>query len=113
MTGVQTCALPISGAPPEALAAARNTAINPAAVDAFALAICGAEGPPAYPGVPDHEPDVAKARPRAAAVGHAMDALRTLVPRAASYVAESNFFETDWQQAFWGANYPRLRALKE
>ena len=103
----------LAGAPPEALAAARNTAINPAAVDAFALAICGAEGPPAYPGVPDHEPDVAKARPRAAAVGRAMNALRTLVPRAASYVAESNFFETDWQQAFWGANYARLRALKE
>jgi len=103
----------LAGAPAEALAAARDTAVNPVAVDAFALAICGAEGPPAYPGVPDHEPDAARARSRAAVVGRAMNALRALVPHAGSYVAESNFFEADWQQAFWGANYPRLRALKE
>jgi len=103
----------LAGAPAEALAAARDTAINPAAVDAFALAICGAEGPPAYPGVAGREPDAATARPRAAAVDRAMNALRAVMPRAASYVAESNFFEADWQQAFWGANYPRLRALKE
>ena len=33
--------------------------MNPAVVDAFALAISGAGGPPAYPDVPGHEPDIA------------------------------------------------------
>jgi FAD/FMN-containing dehydrogenase len=28
-------------------------------------------------------------------------------------VAESDFFEPDWQRAFWGDNYARLQAAKE
>src|SRR3546814_4229506 len=57
VTGVQTCALPISnkglaGAPDDIRERVRTqTATNPAVVESFALAICGAEGPPAYPGV--------------------------------------------------------------
>ena len=27
-------------------------------------------------------------------------------------MSESNFFESDWQRSFWGANYPRLQAVK-
>ena len=38
--------------------------MNPAVTDAFALAIIGAGAPPAYPGVPGHEPDAAPARKR-------------------------------------------------
>ena len=103
----------LAGAPPEAIAAARDTAVHPAVLDAFALAISGAEGPPAYPGVAGHEPDVTLARTRAQAIARAMGALRQLVPEAASYLAESNYFEPDWQRAFWGAHYPRLRAVKD
>lgn len=35
------------------------------------------------------------------------------MPSPGSYVAESDFFETSWQQAFWGSNYPRLLAVKD
>ena len=52
----------LAGAPAEAIAAAKDTAMNPAVVDAFALVISGALGQPAYPGVPGHEPDTAVAR---------------------------------------------------
>ena len=31
----------------------------------------------------------------------------------AAYVSESNYFEPRWQEAFWGANYARLLAVKE
>ena len=41
-----------------------------------------------------------------------MDELRKLAPKGGSYVSESNFFERDWQQSFWGSNYPRLQAVK-
>jgi FAD/FMN-containing dehydrogenase len=103
----------LAGAPPDAIAAARDTAINPAALEAFALVICGAEGPPAYPGVTGREPDPAKARTHAGAIARAMDELRTLVPNPGSYVSESNYFEPDWQRSFWGSNYPRLLAVKQ
>ena len=42
-----------------------------------------------------------------------MGELRKLVPNPGSYVSESNYFEADWQGAFWGTNYPRLRQLKD
>ena len=102
----------LAGATAEAIAAARDTAMNPAVVDAFALAISGAGGPPAYPGVPGHEPDAAAARTRAEAVDKSMDAIRKLVPRIGSYVWETDYFQPHWQEAFWGDNYTRLLAVK-
>src|SRR6185503_3375139 len=52
----------LAGAPAEEIAAARDTATNPAVLDAFALAIiAGGEGP-AFPGVAGHEPNIASAR---------------------------------------------------
>jgi FAD/FMN-containing dehydrogenase len=103
----------LAGAPTEQIAAARDTATNPAAVEAFALAISAAEGPPAFPGVAGHEPDLPLARRNARNVAAAMRAVRKLVPDPGSYVSESNYFEADWRRAFWGDNYARLRAVKD
>jgi FAD/FMN-containing dehydrogenase len=103
----------LAGAPADEVAAARDTATNPAVLDAFALLLSGAEGPPAYPGIRGYEPDVASARTRAAAVERAMREIRRVAPAAGSYVSESNFFEEAWQQAYWGSNYPRLLSVKE
>ena len=102
----------LAGAPPEAITASRDTATNPKVLDAFALAIIGGFGPPAYPGIPGHEPNVAEARNDAAAIGNAMDELRKLSVAPASYVSESSYFEKDWQESYWGTNYSRLRAAK-
>jgi hypothetical protein len=102
----------LAGAPAVEIAAARDVATNPAAVEAFALAICAAEGPPAFPGIAGHEPDLALARRNAAQVEVAMAELRKLVPNGGAYLSESNFFQKDWQQAFWGSNYARLRVAK-
>jgi len=103
----------LAGAPTDALAAARDTATNPAVLDAFALAILGSEEQPAYPGVAGHEPDVAAAHRHAQAIARAATELRRLVPSPGSYVSESDYFEADWQSAFWGANYARLLAVKD
>ncbi len=103
----------LAGAPPAVVAAASDTATNPAVLAAFALAIiAGGEGP-AYPGVAGHEPHLAQARKSRAAVQRSMNALRAIAPVGGSYVSESNFFESDWQHSFWGSNYPRLAAIKK
>jgi FAD/FMN-containing dehydrogenase len=103
----------LAGAPADAIAAARDTAVNPAVLDAFALIISGAEGPPAYPGIPGHEPDPLSARQHAEAIDRAMAEMRSRLPTVGSYVAESDFFEPAWQESFWGSNYPRLLAVKD
>jgi FAD/FMN-containing dehydrogenase len=102
----------LAGAPADVVAAARDTATNPAVLDAFALAISAANEQPAYPGIAGHEPHVAMAQRNARAVADAMAPLRKLVPEQGSYVSESDYFERDWQRAFWGSNYPRLLAVK-
>ena len=102
----------LAGAPADEVAAARDTATNPAVLDAFALAIiAGGEGP-AFPGVAGHEPNVASARDRRHEIDAAMDELLKVVKRPGSYVSESDFFERGWQESFWGANYARLAMVK-
>jgi hypothetical protein len=90
----------LAGAPAEAIAAARDTAMNPAVLDAFALLISAAEGPPAYPGIPGHEPDLPAARRHADSTDEAMTEVRKLIPNAGSYVSEGNFFDEAWQESF-------------
>ena len=102
----------LAGAPVEAIAAAKNTAMNPAVCDAFALAIVADGQGSAYPGVAGHEPDVAKGRKAAEAVHRSMSELRSLVPNGGAYVSESNFFESDFQHSYWGTNYARLAKIK-
>jgi FAD/FMN-containing dehydrogenase len=98
--------------PKKVVTAARNTATKPAVLTAFALAIIAGAGPPAYPGILGHEPDLTGARRDAIDIEQAMDELRKVVPDAGSYVSEGSFFDPNWQQSFWGQNYPRLREVK-
>lgn len=103
----------LAGAPPDVIKAARDTATNPQVLDAFALAITGDIKPPAFPGIPGHEPDLEAARKDATECAKAMQALYKAVPEAGSYVSESDYFLQDWQRAFWGPNYARLVAVKQ
>jgi FAD/FMN-containing dehydrogenase len=102
----------LAGAPPEVLTEARQTATNPAAFDAFALAIVAGGDAPAYPGLVRSPIDLPAARRDARAIELAAAELHKIVPGAGSYVSESNYFNSDWQNAYWGDNYARLRAIK-
>jgi len=102
----------LGGGSAKAIASTRETAMSPEVLDAFALVICAAEGPPAWPGIPGREPDVAAGRAQAAEVRKAMQLVLALVPRAGAYLSESDYFQKDWRQAYWGMNYRRLAAAK-
>ncbi|HVN44218.1 MAG TPA: FAD-binding protein [Steroidobacteraceae bacterium] len=103
----------LAGAPPPVIAAALDTATNPAVTGAFALAIMANGEGPLYPGMGVAPADAAAAHAEARAVDQASAQLRRIVPDAGSYLSESNYFNAGWQQAFWGKNYPRLRAIKD
>lgn len=102
----------LAGAPEEALARERNTSINPACLDAAAFATIGSQQPSAYPGIVGHEPDLEKGRRAAKETNAAIEVIRAATPGAGTYCNEADYFEPDWQQAFWGTNYDRLMAIK-
>ncbi len=100
----------LAGAPPEAIAASRATPVNPDALDAFALAII-ADGEASLWLHPS--PNLAAARGKAERVQAAIKALRVAAPDAGAYVNECDYFQPDWQRAFWGDNYARLLEVKQ
>jgi FAD/FMN-containing dehydrogenase len=102
----------LAGAPADALRWTRHTSTNPAVLDAFALAIAARNEGPAYPHVAGHEPHPGQARQDARAVAAAMAPLKALAAQPASYVNETDYFQNDWQKAFWGNNYARLTRVK-
>jgi FAD/FMN-containing dehydrogenase len=103
----------LAGAPAQALAAARDTATHPGVIDAFALAIIAGGGDAAYPGMPGAKVDQQEARRRAKKIRGAMDLLRKAAPGAGAYVSESDYFQERWQDAYFGANYPKLLKVKQ
>jgi FAD/FMN-containing dehydrogenase len=107
------CNKGLAGASPKVLDWTRDTSMNPAVLDAFALAIASANEPPAYPGIAGHEPDVAQGRRDARVVAAAMAPLKALAERPASYLSEADYFQDDWQTSFWGDHYTRLARVKD
>ena len=102
----------LAGAPPEALAATKQTATNPAVLEAFALVIIADGEGPAYPGMARPGVDLTAAHADSRAIDRAAAELRKVAPDSGSYVSESNYFNHSWQNEYWGSNYSRLRAIK-
>lgn len=103
----------LAGAPADVLAAARDTAMNPAVLDGFALVIVSASSAPAVAGIAGHEPDLARARREGAAVSASLAEVARLAPDNGAYLSESSYFQKGWQTAYWGGNYGRLRVVKQ
>jgi hypothetical protein len=87
--------------------------MNPSVCGAFALAIVADGQGPAYPGIPNHEPDVAKGRKAADTVHRCMKELRLIASNGGAYLSESNFFESDFEHSYWGTNQVRLAQIKK
>jgi FAD/FMN-containing dehydrogenase len=107
------CNKGLAGGAPSAVGRTADTAMNPAVLDSFALVIATAAEQTVYPGIPGHEPDLAQGRQEARIVTAAMAPLKALAEQPASYLNETDYFEADWQTAFWGGNYARLLQVKD
>jgi hypothetical protein len=103
----------IAGAPAAAVAATKDTATNPVVVDAFVLVIIADGERPSYPGLARPAMNTTAARRNKQEIDLAASELYKITPNAGSYVSESNYFNTSWQNAYWGKNYPRLRTIKK
>jgi FAD/FMN-containing dehydrogenase len=103
----------LAGASPEVNAQARACATNPAVADAFCLAIVATGGRPPFPFLPGPKADMVEAHRNALNVAKAAAELKKVAPGGGSYISETDFFRPDWREAFWGANYPRLKAIKD
>ena len=101
------------GEHPEARERDETTSINPAVFDNVAFVTIGAWKQGKYPGVRGHEPVPAESQAQFDGVMSASAAVRAAAPGGGSYSNEGNYFEKDWQQEFWGANYPRLLKVKK
>ena len=106
------CNKGLAGGAADAVGWTADTAMNPAVLDAFALVIAAAGEQAVYPGLPGHEPDAAQGQRQAAAVTSAMAAVKALREQPASYFNETDYFQADWQTAFWGDHYARLLQVK-
>jgi len=102
----------LSGAAPDAIARDRKTSIHPAVFDAATIVIIASRAEHAFPGIPGHEPDDATARASANAIGKAMAIIKKATPGAGTYGNESDFFESDWKETFYGEPYARLLEIK-
>jgi FAD/FMN-containing dehydrogenase len=103
----------LAGASSEALKRSQDTPINPLVLDAAALAIFGANTQNVFPGMTNHEPNFKKATEEIQRVNAAMKILIDILPEVGTYSNESDYFQKNWQQAFWGEHYPRLLEIKQ
>ncbi|PZO08956.1 MAG: FAD-linked oxidoreductase [Lysobacteraceae bacterium] len=102
----------LAGAASTELDSARDTAMNPQVLGAFALAIIAGGDSAKFSGMPGTAPNLPEARANAGKIEAAMKELLKAAPEAGSYVSESDYFRSDWQTAFWGENQGRLSAVK-
>lgn len=100
----------LAGASTFALRSARETSMNPAVLDAAGLVIAYAA----------EEYNAAAAAPNISAgeiqrkkVASAMEPIRAATPDAGTYFNQSDYFEPNWAEQFWGKNYPKLLAIKK
>lgn len=103
----------LAGAAEDEIAAAKDTAMNPAVLDAFALAIVAGGTDPVFPGITGHEPDSDTAKIAAENINHSFHSLLAIIRDPGSYVSEGDYFQNNWQHAFWGSNHARLADVKK
>lgn len=103
----------LAGASNDAINQSKKTATNPSVYNAAALVIVAAGDNQAYLGVKGKEPNANKAKEAIQKINQAMHFFARVAPHAGAYLNEADYFQKDWQNAFWGKHYPKLFAIKQ
>lgn len=103
----------LAGAAQNAVNAGAMTSTNPSVYQANALVLMSATKDKVYKGVSGYSLDTKLANESADAISKSMNLFMKLAPNSGTYVNEADYFQSDWQQVFWGANYARLFAIKQ
>ncbi|HEV2613996.1 MAG TPA: FAD-binding protein [Gammaproteobacteria bacterium] len=97
----------LAGASADAIKRGRETSTNPAVYDAAGLVIMAA-------GSNDQQkPDPVKVKKAQDNIKQAMQYITAITPNAGTYANESDYFQKNWQEDFWGVNYKRLLEIKQ
>ncbi|KTD14397.1 FAD-dependent oxidoreductase [Legionella israelensis] len=103
----------LAGAAKTAIIDNEKTSINPAVHEAAALIIMAAGSNKVYTGVKGLEPDKQHGEKIVERINKAMALFRNTAPEAGTYVNEADYFEKNWQRAFWGKHYQKLLKIKQ
>ncbi|HEY4832775.1 MAG TPA: BBE domain-containing protein, partial [Waddliaceae bacterium] len=103
----------LAGASIDAIEKGRETPMNPAVYDAAALIITGAGKQGIFPGLNSYAVNESEAREQIRKVSAAMKIITDATPESGSYLNEADYFQKNWQHAFWGKHYPRLLKIKQ
>lgn len=103
----------LAGASQDAIKRGRETSTNPAVYDAAALVIMSAGKKNVFPGVKGYEPNQDDGQNQARLVSAGMKIITDATPDSGAYVNEADYFQKNWQHAFWGKNYSKLLKIKQ
>lgn len=100
------------GADKDAISRGKNTAMHPKVFDAVGLLIMSSGEQYRYPNVKSLQPNEEELEKSIEKADKAFAMIKDLTPNAGSYANEADYFETDWQNTFWGDNYQKLLKIK-
>lgn len=101
----------LAGASEEVMKNRLKTSINPVVYDSAALLIMSAGKPLLSSGMENINEKEAKTKVQK--IDAAMQIIAQVTPNSGSYLNETDYFQKNWQEAFWGINYSKLLEIKQ
>lgn len=101
----------LAGASPEALKRSQATSINPVVLESAALAVFGTHSKKNDSETPDCELNK-KRQAQIERINAAVKVITEATPNSGSYSNETDYFQKNWQQDFWGEHYAKLLQIK-
>ncbi|MDC0535918.1 FAD-dependent oxidoreductase, partial [Francisellaceae bacterium] len=101
----------LAGASENAIKLSKNTSMHPEVLNAGALVIMSYST--SQPQLDKTLQGETKIQQKVTNINEAMSLIQAMAPNAGAYANEADYFQSNWQQTFWGDNYPKLLEIKD